>query len=81
MLGCKRDGKLRYTDVDGEALWRCPLAVVSETPWVYEILGMARRIEEYGILPNAGGWYDQSAVFIEALEVIEEARAMGVYDA
>jgi len=44
---------------------------------VVDALQWARRVEEQGLLPNAGGYYDQSAVFVECIEQVWKARHQG----
>mgnify|MGYP006959980688 CR=1 FL=1 len=57
-------------DVDGNFVHRCPLALISEQVWVVEIIKWQKRIDELGILPNAGGYLDQSATLIDAIELV-----------
>jgi hypothetical protein len=54
-----------------EAVHRCPLAIAD--PSAQEAC-TACAFMESGILPAAGGLYDQAALFVEALSVIGAGR-------
>ncbi len=69
MYGCEKDsphgelwkcGKYKFA--------RCPLAIVDYgiNSWI-----RAYRRYEKGLLPNAGGWADQSAKFIDMINIVD----------
>lgn len=61
---------------DGTPLLRCP---VKALPVDFYTVGKAYyMLEKFGVLPSQGGWIDQSATLIEALEVIN--KEMAEYD-
>lgn len=72
--GCDKDspipGKWRVGDV---VFQRCPLKMVSNDVLpVLEVYNIFRL----GILPNSGGWFDQSAKFTQAAMILlsEDAK-------
>lgn len=50
----------------------CPLELIPADAW--EALEVARRFRDHGILPVAGGWLDQTAVFVDVIETVEAER-------
>jgi len=74
--GCEEEGVLEYIDSAGEVVKRCPKALVLENGWVFEYLDWRYKVDELGLLPNAGGWFDQSAYFVEGIEAAREAVNM-----
>jgi hypothetical protein len=48
-----------------------------ENRWTMAMVRMYNRYHEHGRTPNAGGDYDQSAVFMEAMDVLDKAYASG----
>jgi hypothetical protein len=55
-------------ELDGDKYSRCPLKLVTRKS--YEYIN-AYNFMEKGFLPNAGGWQNQPAKFIEAVIVIQ----------
>jgi len=38
------------------------------------VISLEEKAEKYGVLPNAGGWFDQSNMLVECFECIRKAR-------
>lgn len=68
--GCEKDSPLPGRWQIGEQMFqRCPLKTVNLSS--YKMI-QAYNFYKNGYLPNSGGWMDQSAKFIEAIDVIEK---------
>ncbi len=74
--GCEEEGVLEFSDSSGGILKRCPKSMMIESSWVFEVLDWRYKVDELGILPNAGGWFDQSSYFVELIESAREAVNM-----
>lgn len=70
---------IEFADVDGGFIKRCPRALLLENSWVFEIIDWQEKIDELGLLPNAGGYFDQSSTLISAIEIIREMKGRGEY--
>lgn len=67
--GCLKDSPVEDVwELDGEVSRRCPVTLV--TPESVEYI-RAYNFFQKGYLPNPGGWMDQPAKLIEAIELIE----------
>lgn len=55
-------------ELDGESIRRCPMAIVTDQSIEYV---RVYNFFQKGYLPNPGGWLDQPAKLIEAIEFIE----------
>lgn len=53
--------------MEGEKFTSCPLKQVDENVYGYI---QAFNLYEKGILPNVGGWCDQSSKYIESMQFI-----------
>ncbi len=62
---------LQPWELDGEELWRCPLTQITKAS--YEYLQAFTYLENGYGWPNAGGWQEQPAKFIEVINVIKAA--------
>lgn len=69
MYGCTEDSASGITWKCGDyEITRCPVAVVDVN--IYEWMRAYWRYEK-GMLPNAGGWADQSDKFIQMITLAE----------
>jgi hypothetical protein len=77
--GCEFDSATpdRWT-IEGEAYQRCPLKLISS---VSAELIQAYSFFKSGFLPNGGGWLNESAKFIQAMQAIEGQIAKEEKDA
>lgn len=67
--GCEQDSPIPDKWQIGEvSLQRCPLKAVDRRVFIYI---KAYNFLQHGILPNTGGWLNQPAKFIEAMELID----------
>ena len=64
--GCTKKGILPFY-INGEAVFRCPLKLVTATSWEYI---KAYRFYKDGFLPNGAGWANESEKFLDAMAVI-----------
>ena len=71
--GCEFDSPIpgRW-EIEGEAYQRCPVRLVSSVSCEYL---QAYGIYKNGFLPNGGGWINESAKFIQAMQTIEKQLA------
>lgn len=71
--GCKKRGRHFFTlrDEGGKVyrIWRCPLAIA--TPFEWELVRLWSYYHVHGILPEAGGIYDQPAFLFDAFDVLD----------
>ena len=69
-----------YCDLTGTIVsYRCPNAELAEAPEVVRFVNFFNQFfEGKGILPSAGGWADQPATFLAAVEFYapEQAAAL-----
>lgn len=68
---------MTYADVDGSELRRCPTAQLMDDG-MCGIVTWSDRYEQH-VYPVAGGVLNQSAMYLDAMEVVESARAGGRY--
>ena len=67
--GCEEDSPIPDAwDFDGYKVQRCPLKVLD--PDIYKVI-QAYNYFKRGMLPNVGGWRDQSSKFVEFMEIME----------
>jgi len=67
--GCETDSPIKGAwTLDEWELERCPLKIVTRQSLEYV---RAYILFEKGFMPNKGGWMDQSAKFIDAMEIVE----------
>jgi len=66
-----------YVDVMGEqvAIHECPFRIASRDPEVLEAVSAYFAFHAHGIMPNDGGWCDQSLGFKMVRTVCGAARA------
>lgn len=68
MKGCDEPAPIPVFALDGENYFRCPYALI--TPLTAELLRYFSHYRQ-GHYPVAGGLLDQSALFLQAVEIIE----------
>ena len=73
--GCDGAGELTFTDADGSELRRCPKAQLLEDG-MCGIVAWGDRFER-DVYPRAGGLLDQSCLYLDAMDLIENARSAG----
>ncbi len=69
--GCKEEAPAPVFEMDGEKYYRCPLKLIRKETLEYVRF---HRFFQMGYLPNAGGLLEQPAKFLNAIEVIENAK-------
>lgn len=67
--GCIEDAPIpRRWQIGGETYQRCPVNLI--TAFTVQLIKLHRQYER-GFLPVAGGILDQSALFLQAVEIIQ----------
>lgn len=72
--GCLAPAPTPVLLIDGEPIYRCPVALLT-----LETATLCRLYPHYtrGVLPVAGGLLDQTATFLDAMEVLAAEIAAG----
>jgi len=69
--GCEQDSPIpKRWEIAGQSYQRCPLRLVTAKTWL-----AIRLYQQYerGFLPVSGGILEQSAAFLQAVEIIQAA--------
>lgn len=53
-------------------LYRCPQATIDAEVW--SAISAYRWLKEHGVLPLSGGLYDQPAIFVQSVNIIDNER-------
>ena len=70
-----KPGTMRWMDVDGEEVYRCPTSLVRGCAVdVGEVLTVWREWRDTGMYPNAGGRFCQSGKLLDLFEELDRAE-------
>lgn len=72
--GCSGPSPYPVAELDGEAIYECPLRPYCSNPAAWTPALRAYAWMRRGFLPDEGTWLDQTEVFIEVCNVLEAAN-------
>ena len=70
-MGCRRPCAEPIDYIDGEPITQCPSLLVQH--WTQDFIWCFPLFRR-GVMPDAGGFLDQSAAWIDAMYIIQAAR-------
>lgn len=74
------DGAVAPVKILGREHHRCPRRPVKDDPRFFYWVSRAYRDYQAGVLPHAGGLYDQPNLLVECLEVVDRVKALVAQD-
>jgi len=74
-IRCKGEGCERCNQRGEEDVYDCPVKLIRQTSRVFSVLTAYRWLKSHNLLPNPGGWLEQPASLLQAIEIVEDEKA------